>query len=86
MDKGSMLLDLIFDNKYIPTVLMSYGVFFIASPSFLKSLYGLGVLKSLFSKGMKMVQEVAMVVSTGQELDMPFQEVKEFLQMAKILI
>ena len=65
---------------------MSYGAFFIVSPSFLKSLYGLGVLKSLFSKGMKMVQEVAMVVSTGQELDMPFQEDKEFLQTAKILI
>ena len=53
---------------------------------FLKSLYGHGVFKSIFLKGMKMVQEVAMVVSTGQELDMPFQEGKEFLQMAKILI
>ena len=53
---------------------------------FFKSLHGQGVFKSLFSKGMKMVQEVAMVVSTGQELDMPFQEGKEFLQMAKILI
>ena len=51
-----------------------------------KSSHGHGVFKSLFSKGMKMVQEVAMVVSTGQELDMPFQEDKEFLQTAKILI
>ena len=69
-----MLFNLLFDNKYISTVLFS------------KIFVWSGVFKSHFPKGMKMVQEVAMVVSTGQELDMPFQEGKEFLQMAKILI
>ena len=69
-----MLFNLLFDNKYNSTVLFS------------KIFVWSGVFKSLFPKGMKMVQEVAMVVSTGQELDMPFQEGKEFLQMAKILI
>ena len=53
---------------------------------FLKSSYGHGVFKSLVFSGMKMAQEVVMVVSIGQELDTPFQEGKEFLQMAKILI